>query len=142
MQLQVASVNLPYEEPKPIQHSVQVEGFVNKPMITTTKVTIEVPKKTPYRPLQGSVTIVGVSYEQCVVYARRITGNQKIRGWAGALRAEGSTAQVGAIALESGHVSIVKEVNGNTVLVEESNFRSGYITQRSISVTSLLGFIY
>ena len=61
------------------------------------------------------VEIVGYSRLQCVPFARKETGNPKIKGYAGDLVPETQTPQIGAVALETfkskkgtiGHASVV-----------------------------------
>lgn len=127
-----------YTPPQKDTVNVVEQSYIKKPLITETQITIEEPPK----PLRGDVSIVGKSNEQCVVFARRITGNPKIRGYAGNLTPEGHDPAIGAIALEPGHVSVVESIIDGKVVVKEANYRSGYITMRTIPISSLNGFIY
>ena len=53
---------------------------------------------------------------------------------------------VGAVFVEEtklpyGHVGIVKEVKENTLIVEDANYISGYITVREISKNQIKGYL-
>lgn len=126
-----------YSTNPPAVVETKVDPYIEKPLIVETRVTPQ-PTAKP----RGNAVIIGQSNEQCVVYARRITGNSKVRGWAGNLTTEGDTPVVGAILLESGHVSVVREVRENGVLVEEANYLRGAITQRFVPAGAWRGFIY
>lgn len=94
---------------------------------------------------QGNyVHIIGQSSLQCVVFARQKTGNAKIRGYAGNLVAEGNEPRVGAIALESryGHASVIVAVEGEWIIVQEANWKKGYLTERRVHVSTQRGYIY
>jgi hypothetical protein len=90
------------------------------------------------------VKIIGESNEQCVVYAHRISGNNKIRGYAGNLVAEGLVPKVGALALEKdhGHVSIVVSIDGDFLILHDANWVRGSITERRVLASTQRGFIY
>lgn len=90
------------------------------------------------------VRIIGNSYEQCVVYARRISGNAKIKGYAGDLQPEGQEPKVGAAALDGryGHVEIVVAVEGDYVVLHGANLITGHITERRVHKSTQRGYIY
>lgn len=90
----------------------------------------------------GEVTIIGESNDECVIYARRITGNQKIRGYAGNLQPEGQEPKEGSVALERGHVSVVVAILDDKVILNDANYLKGKITQRIVSKSSIKGYIY
>lgn len=90
----------------------------------------------------GSVEIIGESDEECVIYARRITGNPKIRGYAGNLQPEGQEPKEGSVALERGHVSVVVAILDDKVILNDANYLKGKITQRIVSKSSIKGYIY
>ena len=90
----------------------------------------------------GQVTIIGESNEECVIFARRITGNQKIRGYAGNLQPEGQEPKEGSVALEMGHVSVVVAVLDDKVVLNDANYIRGKITQRVVDRGSIRGYIY
>jgi len=90
----------------------------------------------------GEVKVIGESFEQCVIYARRITGNSKISGYAGNLRPEGHEPKIGAVALERGHVSVVMALSGDYIILHDANYRRGKITERKVSRNSIRGYIY
>lgn len=88
------------------------------------------------------VRIIGNSYEQCVIYVRRITGNAKVKGYAGNLVPEGKEPRVGAAALEPGHVSVVVGIDGDYVTLHDANYSKGHITERKVLASTLKGYIY
>ena len=90
----------------------------------------------------GEVTVIGESNEQCILYVRRITGNEKIHGYAGNLQPEGQEPKVGSVALERSHVSVVVAVLDNKVILHDANYIRGKITQRKVSKNSIRGYIY
>ena len=90
----------------------------------------------------GSVEVIGESSEQCIIFARRITGNNKIHGYAGNLEPEGEEPVVGSVALERGHVSVVVAILDDKIILNDSNFIRGKITKRIVSKNSIRGYIY
>lgn len=90
------------------------------------------------------VRIIGDSWEQCVIYAHRITGNKKIRGYAGDLVAEGYEPRVGAAALERnyGHVSVVVAIDGEWLILHDANWVTGHVTERRVHISTQRGYIY
>lgn len=90
----------------------------------------------------GSVEIIGESDEECVIYARRITGNPKIRGYAGNLQPEGQEPKVGSVALERGHVSVVIAVLDDEIILNDANYIKHKITKRQVLKSSIRGYIY
>jgi surface antigen len=92
----------------------------------------------------AGVEIIGESYEQCVGYAKRVTGINKTLGYAGNTRSEGDTPRVGAIALERsyGHAMAVQEIRPDGIVITESNFIRGKITRRTIPYWDVRGYVY
>lgn len=90
------------------------------------------------------VRIIGTSREQCVIYAKRITGNPKIRGYAGDLQPDGQEPRVGAGALERnyGHVSVVIAIEGDYLILHDANYSTGHITERRVHKSTQRGYIY
>jgi hypothetical protein len=132
VKIALASINTPPQE------RVEI-AYIQKPLLPITEKTKTYETKFP---TTSNLKIVGKSNEQCVIYARRITGNQKIKGYAGNLKPEGYEPKVGAIALEKGHVSVIVGVYTDSVLVKEANFIHGYLTQRVVEISQLRGIIY
>lgn len=79
-----------------------------------------------------------------MIYARRVTGNAKVTGYAGYLLPEGMEPKVGSIALERkyGHASVVVEVRGDMIVLHDANWIKGAITERIVHVSTQRGFIY
>jgi len=134
--LAAALMNFNIYSTNPPQEVEQVV-YLEKPFIAETVITPQYTAKPT-----GNAVIIGRSNEQCVVYARRITRNEKVHGYAGNLTSEGDTPVVGAILLEPGHVSVVREIKSDGVLVEEANYIHGAITQRLVPSGMWRGFIY
>lgn len=86
---------------------------------------------------------VGTSYEQCVPFARELSGVQ-IRGYAGNIQPNAYEAKVGAVALTAGygHAAVVTGVDGDNVTIKEANYVPGQITERTIPASSLRGYVY
>ena len=92
---------------------------------------------------QGSdIEVVGTSWEQCVIYAKRQTGISRSLGYAGKIPPQGQEAKVGAIALEWNHASVVIADYGSAIRVRESNWWRGAITERTIPKNKVRGYIY
>ena len=123
----------------------EVESYIQKPLVIETFITVDTPPEPRYKPPQGDVIVIGQNYDQCVVWARKVTGNDKIHGYAGNLKPEGQEPKIGAIALEgsAGHVSVITDImpDGKLVL-EDANYKRGYITKRIVSPESQRGYIY
>lgn len=86
---------------------------------------------------------VGSSYEQCVPFARELSGVQ-IRGYAGNIQPNAYAPKVGAVALTAGygHAAVVTGVNGDNITIKEANYVPGQITERTIPASSLRGYVY
>lgn len=127
------------------------ESYVSKPLVTETIVTKEEPPKryiVSYKPPQGStndnVEYIGESYEQCIIYAKRVTGINKVLGYAGDTQPEGYEPRVGAIALELsyGHGMVVESIQEDGIVITESNYRPGFITRRFVPYWDIKGYVY
>ena len=93
----------------------------------------------------GKAEVIGKSYEQCVIYAKRRSGITRSIGYAGNARVQGTTPQVGSIGIEKskvGHAVFIEEVNGDYLTITESNFYRGFITKRVLHISQFRGFIY
>lgn len=127
---------------------------MSKPLIVETAITIEPTPKEKPKPKStskirkttsnGSVEVVGSSFEQCVVFAKRITGITKSIGYAGTAKVEGTEPKVGSIALERnvGHAVVVEAILDNGINIIEANFVKGKITRRFIAFSNIRGYIY
>jgi hypothetical protein len=84
----------------------------------------------------------GTSYEQCIPFARRVSGVQ-VRGYAGDVQPNSSEASVGSVALFSsyGHAAVVTGVNGDSVTIKEANYVPGKITERTVPKSQLRGYV-
>lgn len=97
----------------------------------------------PYKH-DSTVTIIGDSYEQCTVYAKRVSGNPKAGGYASQKVPEGQEPRIGAIALERnyGHVSVVVGIDGDYITLHDANWVRGKITERRVHKDTQRGYIY
>ena len=87
------------------------------------------------------IKIVGVSYEECVVYAKREAGITRSIGYAGKAQPQTQEAKVGEIALEWNHASYVIAVNDDTIRVREANWIRGKITERTVPKSKIRGYL-
>jgi hypothetical protein len=95
--------------------------------------------------LTGAVVLVRRdNTNNCVMYARRVTGINRPLGYGGKRAIQGETPKVGAIGVvnRGRHAVVVKEITGNYITVEESNVVKGWITRRVLPKNNFLGFIY
>ena len=88
--------------------------------------------------------IIGDSSEQCVQYAKRVTGISRPLGYAGNTQSQGNDPQVGAIALERsfGHAMVVVAVADAGITIHEANFVKGHITERFVPYSDVRGYVY
>ena len=91
-----------------------------------------------------AVEVIGESYEQCVETYKRLSGRNRSLGYAGNIPSQGDVPAVGAGALwrNYGHIGYVTAVNGDTVIVVDSNWVKGKLTRHTLSVDNFRGFIY
>ena len=143
--------NFPLPVTNPLENQVKVEAvYIKKPLVVETIVTPPEPKpiirsyRTVQRPTSGNIEIIGTSYEQCVIYAKRVTGINKSLGYAGNTQPEGYEPKVGSIALQRslGHAVAVESITSDGIIATESNYWRGYITRRYIPYWDIKGYIY
>lgn len=127
-------------EPVEVPHLIQVVAVVPTPPPTEKKSV----RPSPAKRQDSTVKIIGSSRLQCVQYARLISGNGKVHGYAGNLKPEGFEARIGAIALERdyGHVSVVVAIEGDFVILHDTNWVRGAITERRVHLSAERGYIY
>ena len=101
-------------------------------------------KPSPGLRYDSSVEIIGESKEQCVQFFKRVSGIQRTLGYAGTIRVQGQEPRVGAGALweNYGHIGIVRAIEGDTIVVDDSNWIKGKVTRHRLSINQLRGFIY
>lgn len=148
----IAAIQIGIRNPKialplepPVQ-KVKVE-YISKPLIAETIVTVDKPKAVvilPKSPIRNDTEVIGTSYEQCVIYAKRMTGITKSIGYAGSAKPDGFEPKVGSIALERsiGHAVVVEDILDNGIVATESNYTKGKITRRFIEFNDIRGYIY
>ncbi|AKM82570.1 TPA: hypothetical protein DD449_01480 [Candidatus Berkelbacteria bacterium] len=139
--------------------------FIQKPLVTETQITIEVPVKKPKTVVKAtSVTRKAIApvvasnvsesahrfpYGYCTYYVssrRFIPWSGNAITWLSGARnsgfATGNTPQVGAIMVTSeggsaGHVAMVDGVNGDEITLNEMNYKGfGILSQRTISASN------
>ena len=93
--------------------------------------------------VSSEVTVIGTSFEQCVVWARENSGIP-IHGYAGDIAPTQSNPQVGGVALDRfyGHASVVVSVGSDYIIVHEANWVRGKITERKVSKDAIRGYVY
>lgn len=99
-------------------------------------------KGSSYTGTGQDIEIVGQSWEQCVIYFKRVTGISRSLGYAGNIPAQGQEAKIGSGALEYNHISLVIADYGDSVRVRESNYWRGYVTERTVSKNQIRGYLY
>ena len=94
--------------------------------------------------LTGEWEVIGESREQCVIYAKRVTGIDRVIGYAGRTEVDGSEPKVSSIGImkEWGHAVVVESINGDEITVTESNWAKGKIIRRKLSVNDMRGYVY
>jgi len=138
----------------PLDHSSQekvkvVESYLKKELIVET---IETPPEKPHKArtrtfsvnMQDDVEVIGTSYEQCVVFYKRMSGRTDSLGYAGNIKPEGFEPRIGAGALWRGigHIGFVTQIDGDMITVEDSNWIRGKVTRHTLPSSSFRGYIY
>ena len=92
----------------------------------------------------NGIEIIGYSKENCVQYAKRITGINRTVGTGGRRGIQGSEPRVGAIGVEKTrtHAVVIEKIEGEKITITEANFLRGRITRRVLRLNDLMGFIY
>lgn len=126
----------------------KVEPYLNKPLIIETLVTKEpepkVVRNAVYLPPQGDVEqLYADNTNNCVLYAKSQTGIYRTMGNGGRAAVQGTEPKVGSIGVLKGipHAVVVESI-GEMITFRESNFRKGWITRRTLPISSFIGFIY
>lgn len=80
----------------------------------------------------------------CVLWAKKVTGYSGTLGAGGRSAINSQEPKVGAIGSLRGapHAVVIKEINGDQIRIWESNYRRGWITERVLSRSMFLGFVY
>lgn len=101
------------------------------------------PKESPAYKSYNGAEVIGDSREDCVTYAKRITGIQRTIGNGGRAGINSDSPTVGAIGVQSGvvHAVVVESIQGNQITVTEANWVKGHITRRTIDISGFIGFI-
>ena len=89
----------------------------------------------------SQVEIIGESWEQCVIYFKRQKGISTSLGYAGNIKPNSQTPEVGEGALEWNHISLVVAVGDSWIKVRESNWLRGKITERVIPKSQVRGYL-
>ena len=83
-------------------------------------------------------------YWNCVEFAKAKTGITRTIGSGGRAGINSQEAKVGEIGVEQGrvpHAVVVVAINGDDIVINESNYIKNYITQRVLHRSDFLGFI-
>lgn len=133
----------PVFDPPEVREKVEV-AYLEKPFLPITEVVVIEPRKPSPSLRIANVEIIGESNEQCVVYAKRITGITRSLYYAGDALPQGENPQVNSIALERkyGHAMVVEKIEDNGIWVTESNFVKGKINRRFVTYDDIRGYIY
>jgi len=101
-------------------------------------------KGSSYTGTGKDVEVIGESWENCVEFAKRITGISRSIGNGGRSGVEGSEPRVGAIGVEARirHAVVVEKIEGDQITITEANFYRGKITRRRLVKSDFVGFIY
>lgn len=101
----------------------------------------ELAKSALKRNVGANYTIIGDSNEECLIYARRVTG-KNIHGYAGNVQPTHYDPKVGDVALfQYGHVGAVIAVVGDKVIVRHSNYIKGKIIETTHYISEMRGFV-
>ena len=144
----MTSVYATNQLPKPIEHRVEVEGFLSKPLVIETKITKSV---IGSKPKQNNF-----SWGWCTYYVAslvEVPWHGNARDWLRNAQVQGYTTGdeplEGSIVVTSesslGHVALVTKVNGDKVSLREMNYTGfGIVSERTISKNerSIRGYIY
>lgn len=85
------------------------------------------------------------STNNCVQWAKNQTGIHRTLGNGARLGIQGQEPRIGAIGAMAGrtpHAVLIVAINGDNLLVNESNHYKGWITQRTVKKSQMLGYIY
>jgi len=101
-------------------------------------------RQSPSLRYDPEVKIIGESSEQCVQYFKRVSGIQRPLGYAGSIQSQGQEPRVGAGALwkNYGHIGYVVVIEGDYLIINDSNWLKGKITQHRLLMSDVRGFIY
>jgi hypothetical protein len=141
-QLHLQSVITPSKE----ETVTEVElSYIEKPIIPETQITI-VPLKRVYASNDEVIEIGGYNPHNCVLYAQSRGLTLKNYGAARNYPTNSDVPAIGGFVktLESvsGHLAYVSAVEGDTITIQESNYRA-YNTQRKLKQNDprIVGFI-
>jgi hypothetical protein len=109
--------------------------------LATSHQTSQTTKGSSYTGQGQNVQIVGYSNEQCVIYFKRVTGYNASLGYAGNIKPNSQTPQIGSGALERGHISLVISIGDDWIRVRESNWIRGAVTERTINKSNIRGYL-
>lgn len=130
------------------EEQTKVEDYLEKPLITETIITVETPQPKPkqrrtLKTTPQGIEVIGYSKENCVQFAKRITGISRPLGNGARKGINTHTPQVGAIASEKGriHAVVVESIKEDGIVAIEANFSYGKITRRFIPFSQILGYV-
>lgn len=106
---------------------------------------IQLRREKPYVASNSEVTVLYPSdVNNCVQWAKSQTGISGTLGAGGRSAIQGQEPKVGAIGSTKGtaHAVVIVAINGDDIIINESNYRKGFITQRILHRSDFIGFIY
>ena len=81
----------------------------------------------------------------CVKWVKNKTGINRTLGTGARLAIQGKEPKIGAIGAEKGkvaHAVLIVGIDGDKIIINESNYVKNWITSRVLSRSDFLGFIY
>lgn len=81
----------------------------------------------------------------CVEFVKQKTGITHKLGSGGRGYIQGQEPKIGSIGVEAGkypHAVLIVNIDNDKIIINESNYEEGWVTQRTLSRSDFLGFIY
>jgi hypothetical protein len=100
---------------------------------------------TSYQKTNGRVEVVSKDpgFYNCVAYSKAMSGINRVLGAGGRYAINSQEPQVGKIGSTKGtpHAVYIEKVEGDKIVVTESNYYRGLITRRVLTKSDFIGFI-
>lgn len=100
---------------------------------------------TSYQKTTGRVEVVSKDpgFYNCVAYSKAMSGINRVLGAGGRYAINSQEPQVGKIGSTKGtpHAVYIEKVEGDKIVVTESNYYRGLITRRVLTKSDFIGFI-
>lgn len=123
------------------------QSYVSKPILVDTIITPPEPPRVARMSFDSNVEyLYPDNIGDCVTWVKKQKGisEHTAIGNGARLAINQSEPQVGAIGAEKSivHAFLVAEVKDSTIVIDESNYRDGWITRREIPKSDVIGYIY